>query len=105
MVRRASSNDSIFSAWINTTQMLFEAQNVIAYRMLGMAGLWSVAPNETHRMVGEKAPALIASSAAAAQAMLAGKRPDQILDAAVKPLGRRTRANARRLSRRRPKKT
>ncbi|WP_245866800.1 antifreeze protein [Oceaniglobus roseus] len=93
---------NLFSAWFNTARMLSEAQTVIAYRMLGMAGLWAVAPSENHRMLAEKAPALMASSFAATQAMMAGKRPDQILDAAVRPLGQKTRANARRLSLRGP---
>ncbi len=86
---------------IGTTRMLSEAQAVIAYRMLGMAGLWPVAPTETMRMVMEKLPAFAAAQMAAWQALATGRSPDRILAAWLKPIGKETRANQRRLSRRR----
>jgi len=87
------------------SQMLAEAQTVIAYRTLGMAGLWAVAPSENARMFTEKPAVLMASGMGAAQAMISGQSPDKIIDAAVRPLGVKTRSNARRLSRRGPKFT
>ncbi|RYH01702.1 antifreeze protein [Salipiger sp. IMCC34102] len=80
--------------------MLTEAQMVIAMRMMGMGGLWSVTKSENARMVSEKAEALTRSAQAAGLAAMSGQRPDQIMQAAVKPLRAKTRANAHRLGRR-----
>jgi len=85
---------------IGTARMLSEAQAVIGYRVLGMAGLWPVAPGETMRMTMEKAPAFAAAQVAAWQAVAAGSSPDRIVAAWLRPIGRRTRANEKRLSRR-----
>ena len=84
-------------------RMMTEAQTVIGLRLLGMAGLWSVTPAETGRMMSEKGPAMARSMMAAGAAAMAGQRPDQIALAAVRPLGARTRANSRRLVKRGPK--
>ncbi len=86
---------------IGTAQMLAEAQAVIAYRTLGMAGLWPVAPTETMRMTMEKAPAFATAQMAAWQAMVTGASPDRVVAAWLKPIGKETRANEKRLSRRR----
>ena len=80
--------------------MLAEAQAVIAMRLMGMNGLWSVTNSENGLMVSEKAEALTRSAFDAGQAMMTGKRPDEILSAAVKPLRAKTQANAKRLGRR-----
>lgn len=85
---------------VQVATMLGEAQVVIAYRVLGQMGLWSTGPGETARMIREKPAAFVQAAAAAMAAAQAGKRPDQIVAAAVAPLGRRTRSNMRRLSRR-----
>lgn len=80
-----------------------ETQTVIAYRMLGLAGLWGVSPKENHRMISEKPPAFARSANDAMKAALTGKRPDEVVSAAVKPLRRRTKSNVRRLSRTGPR--
>jgi hypothetical protein len=82
--------------------MLAEAQMVMAMRMLGMAGLWRVAPSENARMVGEKLVAAQQSARAATRAALQGKPPAMIADHALKPIRRRTSANAKRLASRGP---
>ena len=92
--------------WSQAAQLgmvMAEAQAVIAMRMLGSMGLWSVTPAENSRMVSEKVSAMGQSMQAATQAMLSGARPDQITAAAIKPIRRKTRANARRLGKRGPK--
>lgn len=86
---------------VRTAQMLAEAQTVVAFRMLGMAGGWPVSPAENTRMVVEKGPAFIRAYGDAAVAAMKGKRPDEIAEAALRPIGRKTRSNAKRLSRRR----
>lgn len=92
-------------AWRSGLQlatMLSEAQMVVTYRMLGQMGLWATAPGETSRMIREKPAAFVQAATAAAAAAQAGKRPDEILAAAVVPLGRKTRSNMHRLARRGP---
>jgi hypothetical protein len=78
--------------------MITEAQAVIALRTLGVMGLWAVRPSENTRMVSEKPTAFIKSAQAAMAAAAGGKRPDQIVTAAVAPIRRRTSSNARRLA-------
>ncbi|SDE83456.1 hypothetical protein [Limimaricola pyoseonensis] len=83
--------------------LMAEAQAVIGYRMLGMAGLWAVTGSETDRMLAEKAPAFAEAMRHGGRAMIEGRRPDQIALAAMQPLGRKAAANRRRLARRGPK--
>jgi hypothetical protein len=84
-----------FDAW----RMLAEAQTVIALRMMGMAGLWRLADGETTRMFTEKQEAFAQSAFDGALAAMRGQSPDRVLSAVVRPLGRKTSANARRLGR------
>lgn len=83
--------------------LMVESQAVVALRLLGLTGFWAVTPSETSVMISEKGPTLAKAASAATRAMASGKRPDQVLDAAVRPLRSRTRANVRRLSKRGPK--
>lgn len=82
--------------------MLAEAQMVIGMRMMGMAGLWRVTPSENARMVSEKVSAVQDATLAATRAALKGKPPAVIAEHALKPIRRRTSANAKRLVRRGP---
>jgi len=93
----------LVSSWMGAARMMAEAQTVIGYRLMGMAGFWSVTPSENSRMVAEKIPAFAASMRGGAMAAMSGKPPAQIIDAAVRPLGRKTRANSRRLAKRGPR--
>jgi hypothetical protein len=100
MIRHATPLD-LWSGAVQLTALLVEAQLVMTYRTLGMVGLWTVSPGENRRMIAEKAPAFAEAAIAASRAAAAGRRPDEIVGAWVKPLRRKTRLNARRLSRRR----
>ncbi|QFT99217.1 hypothetical protein FIU85_18015 [Roseovarius sp. THAF8] len=89
--------------WSNAFQaamIVAEAQAVIAMRMWGLAGIWSVTPSENSRMVSEKAFALTRAATDAGTAALRGRRADQVVAAAMKPIRQKTRANARRLAKR-----
>ena len=94
-----ASPDDLLSLQVKFVTLAFDAQRVITLRMLGFAGLWPVSPRENDRMVSEKSVAFAKSAEAASAAMFAGKRPDQIMGAAVGPYGRKAASNARRLSR------
>ena len=91
--------DLLQMGWRNTV-MLAEAQAVITMRLCGMMGFWPVSGGENNRMVTEKLTALQESQAAALRAMLRGGSLAQVSEAAMRPVRRRTRANAKRLSRR-----
>ncbi|MCU0828400.1 MAG: antifreeze protein [Tabrizicola sp.] len=87
---------------IQTSLMLAEAQMVIAMRMMGMLGLWRVLPSETKRMSSEKVSALGEAAMASSRAMMTGKSPLRVAEAALKPIRRKTSANVKRLARRGP---
>lgn len=95
----------MMSYWVTglrTAQMLAEAQTVIAIRMAGMMGLSSLPKGEVERMVSEKTRAFAKAGIAAGQAMAQGKGPDAVSRAALTPVARQTRANAKRLTKRKP---
>jgi hypothetical protein len=100
--RHATPADLIHAS-VTFWSLMAETQMVMAYRMLGMAGLWSVTGTENATMVSEKAPAFALAGQAAARAAMSGQRPDQIAVAAMKPLRRKTGANSRRLAKRGPR--
>ncbi|KHQ55033.1 hypothetical protein [Mameliella alba] len=94
---------SPFDLWLTASRfacMAAEAQTVVAMRVLGMAGLWSVTPSETARMMREK---VVNFPLAMEQATRAAWKGEDPLGAALAPLHRQTRANALRLARRGPK--
>ena len=93
----------IFRTSLQFAFIAAEAQAVIAMRLWGMAGLWSVAPSENKRMVAEKIEAAQRGMINAGVAAATGKRPAQVVAAAIKPVRRKTRANSRRLAKRGPK--
>lgn len=100
MARRTITPLDFTRTWMELARIGFETQAVMTMRLLGMAGIWPVAGNETARMISEKAPAFAAAWAAGAKAAARGALPHQVIDASVRPLGVRTRSNNRRLVRR-----
>ena len=89
--------------WANAMQvgyLMAEAQAVIAMRMMGMMGVWSVTPTEDGRMISEKVYALTKATTDATKIAMTGGTADQIAAAAIKPIRSATRANARRLGKR-----
>jgi hypothetical protein len=93
--------------WANTCEVWFvmaEAQAVIAMRLMGMAGVWSVAPSESSRMVSEKVHAVTKGITDGMLALSHGAHPDQIAAVAIKPIRQKTHANAKRLGKRGPKR-
>jgi len=90
-----------FQTWRSTLafwSMMAEAQTVIALRTMGMMGVLPASPRENHTMMAEKGPAFVESALAAGAAAMAGKTPDQIAQAAIRPIARRTGANVKRLT-------
>ena len=79
-------------------RMMAEANLIVALRLWGLAGAWPMAANERARMVTEKTAAAQDAVRAAARAAAGGSGAGAIAAAAAKPVARRTRANAARLS-------
>ncbi len=79
---------------LKSSVMMAEAQAVIAMRMFGMMGMWPVSPGENARMVSEKIAAVQEAQMAVMKAAMNGASP-----AALRPVRRRTKANAERLAR------
>ena len=84
---------ALWSLGLATTKMMAEAQAVIALRLLGMAGIWSVTPSENARMITEKTKALHQSASAASKAALQGRAPEKVLLIALAPIRNKTSAN------------
>lgn len=87
-----------------SARMMAEAQAVIAMRVLGWGGMWGGAGQaENNRMVAEKQAAFAKAGLAMWGAMLIGARPEAILRAGVKPVGRTTADNVKRLTKLAPR--
>jgi hypothetical protein len=86
-------------ASIEAVRIMTESQVVIGLRLAGFAGFWPMDGAEGPRMLAEKLQAGAMSSGAALRVGLAGGSLPEIALAAMKPVRRRTRANARRLRR------
>jgi hypothetical protein len=83
---------------LQASQILTESHTVIALRLSGMAGLWPMAEVENQRMISEKLTAATQATHAAIRTGAAGGSLSDIAMAAMKPVGRRTEANAKRLT-------
>lgn len=91
-----------FDFWrasLEATRIMAESQVVIGLRLAGMAGFWPMGQAETGLMVQEKLRAGLQSGEAAMRAGFAGGSLPEIALAAMKPVGKRTRSNVRRLVR------
>lgn len=80
-------------------RMLWDAQIVIALRMMKMASILPADRREMIRMGMEKGPAFFDAALAAQRATLQGKDSTQIMRAAMHPIARKAKANRRRLTR------
>jgi hypothetical protein len=97
MPSRKISNNPV-RLWAQFARMGIEAQMVIGLRTAGMMGMMVQAPGEPFRMVAEKQAAATESLFAMAQAAGRGASAERVMAAALRPYGKRTRANSRRLS-------
>ena len=85
---------------VKAQTMLVEAQTVMTLRTLGMFGLWPMGAQETSRMFTEKLEAMQEAQVAVMRAAMKGADPTAMAEAALRPVRRRTKANAERLTRR-----
>ena len=92
----------MINPWLALTframQLGFDAQNVIALRMIRFA-TGGARRNEADRMVSEKIAAGVEAQATAVSGMMTGRKDAVIAGQVLRGLQKRVRANKRRLSR------
>ncbi|WP_229861765.1 antifreeze protein [Pseudodonghicola xiamenensis] len=88
--------------WWRVAVLAEDAQCVVGLRLLGLSGIWSVPPEESHDMILEKAPAFTAGLLAGVLTACEGHGPDRVMLAVVGPISARARENRERLVRRGP---
>jgi hypothetical protein len=80
------------------SRIAIESQMVIGMRMAGMMGLIPQDADENYRMIAEKQAAASESMFAMAKAGMAGASAERVMSMGLRPYGKRTRANSRRLT-------
>ena len=91
---------AVWGHQMRMASLMAQSNTVIALRVFG-AGFGTLPRGETMRMIAEKPPVFADAMTKASVAALRGATGIEIAKAWVRPLDRKTRANARRLSRRR----
>lgn len=94
----------MYNPWLTLSfkiaQLGWDAQSVMALRLLRLAGGGARGQAEASRMSAEKIAAMTEAQAAVAAAVIAGRKNHVIADKALGVFRKRVRANKRRLSRR-----
>ena len=90
------------TTWLSVAQILSDSQQVVAMRLLGLTGIWSVPAEENIEMISEKAPAIAEAFFAGALTALSGRGPDRVMQAVLAPISEKTSANRARLYERGP---
>lgn len=88
-----------YRLWAQMARIAVDSQLVIGLRLAGMMGMMAQSPGEPFRMVAEKQAAASESLFAMARATSRGASAERVMSAALRPYGKRTRANSRRLTR------
>jgi len=93
----------MFNPWLDLTfktmQLGWDAQNVVALRMVRMASGGTRAQAELNRMVAEKVAAAAEAHLAAAAAVMTGNKDHVTAGKVLRVFKKRVRANKRRLGR------
>lgn len=84
---------------LQTARLTWEAQSVIALRVMRLAAPGSGSQTEARRMVTEKVAALVEAQAAAVAATIKGGKSDSVAKKVLGVYKKRVRANRRRLTR------
>lgn len=92
-------HNSWLALTFKTMQLGFEAQRVIALRVMRLAAGGARGKSEGRRMVAEKVAALAEAQIAAASAVMAGRKGPVVAAKVLRIVKKRVGANRRRLSR------
>ena len=87
-----------FTVARDAARLTVEAQSVIALRLARLSRGGAAGRKEAHRMVAEKADAMVQAQLAAAKSMMSGKHGPALARETLGIYGRRVRSNRRRLS-------
>jgi hypothetical protein len=90
---------NLWQAYIRLVQTAWDANAVVAMRMMRLASGGALAQRETQRMVAEKGIAIAQAQAAAAAKMISGGGIAAMSKSASNVYRRKVRANRRRLAR------
>jgi hypothetical protein len=97
----------MYNPWLafgfKAMQLGWDAQNVMALRMMRLAAGGARGQAEANRMVSEKVAAVAEAQAAAATAVITGRKSHVVAGKTLRVFGKRVRANKRRLTR--PRRT
>ncbi len=88
---------AIYALQSKFAALAIETQIVMSLRIMAMAGALPARPGENSRMISEKGPAMSKALYAGTQAAMAGKAPEQIINASLAPLTQKVRQNRKRL--------
>lgn len=86
-----------FTLQTQAARLMFDTQTVMALRLMGMSGAIPAQADENYVMLTEKGPAMLKALAAGNEALMAGKSPDMVMSAVIRPLARKVSANRKRL--------
>jgi hypothetical protein len=98
MKRWSSKKNPWSTVTRDAARVATHAQGVIAMRLVMLARGGAAGHKEAHRMVAEKADALVQAQLAAAKSLASGKKPPAVMRETIGIYGRRVRQNRRRLS-------
>lgn len=93
----------IAKTWGAVGQLAADVQFVIAMRVMGLSGVWSVPDGEHNDMIHEKLPAFTEAMVAGTLTAFSGRGPDRVMQAVIEPLSQKASANRARLSDRGPR--
>src|SRR5262245_54408230 len=97
-MKRWRSNNPWSAVARDAARATANAQGVIALRLAMLARGGAAGRKEAHRMVAEKADALVQAQFAAAKSLASGKNPPAVMRETISIYGRRVRDNRRRLT-------
>lgn len=94
---------TMWKPWVDLSfqsmRLGWEAQNVVALRLMRFALNPSESRSEADRMVREKFATMVEAHAAATAAAVMGAKPDRVAKKAIAVYRKRVRSNRRRLAR------
>ena len=102
-MRRSVTPLDLWMLGLTSATIAVEANMVVAMRIMGLMGGWTLPAGERTRMMAEKQAAMTEAGLGAASAVARGASPVAVARAAAAPVRRRTKANVKRLARLGPK--
>jgi hypothetical protein len=88
--------------WVTLVQLISDSHSVMALRIMGLSGAWSLPEGENSQMIQEKLPAFTEAAVAGALTAMSGRGPDRVMQALIAPISEKANANRLRLTGREP---